>query len=102
MPNYRLAKHVYVQAMPSFLIKQQNPTGNFTGKEYHLQKVVDEIYKDDKVTIDKQEILLLDDDMTNVHAASSYGHHSMQVQVDYRIIDYDALDSFETMLRIAG
>lgn len=98
----RVAKHVYIQAMPAFLVRRENPDGTFTGKEYHLQKVVEEIFRNDQVTINKQEILLLDDDMTNVSAASSYGHHSMQVQVQDRVIDYDTLDSFETMLRIAG
>ena len=93
---------MYIQAMPAFLVRRESPDGQFTGKEYHLQKVVQEIFRDDQVTINKQEILLLDDDMTNVSAASSYGHHSMQVQVQDKVIDYDTLDSFETMLRIAG
>ncbi|XP_076434692.1 uncharacterized protein LOC143274689 [Babylonia areolata] len=98
----KVADNIYLQAAPAHRSRRENPGGEFTGKEWHLQKVVAEILKDHKVTIDKQDILLLDDDLTNVSMACSHGHHSMQVQVKEKVIDYSTLESFERMLRIAG
>jgi FMN phosphatase YigB (HAD superfamily) len=63
---------------------------------------VEAIFQEDKEKIEKEDILLLDDDINNVNAAIDMGHRSMQVQVKDKDIDYDSLDSFERMLRIAG
>lgn len=98
----KVSDNIYLQAAPAHVSRRENPQGEFMGKEWHLQNVVADILKDHKVTIDKHDILLLDDDMSNVNTACSNGHRSMQVQVKDKVIDYTTLDSFERMLRIAG
>ena len=98
------AKYVYLEAASQSTARKASVGSNpeLSGKEYHIRKVVESILKDENVRIENEEILLLDDDMNNVSSALKFGHRSMQVQVKEKEIDYDALDSFERMLRIAG
>ena len=98
----RLVDHVYLQAVPWHVARRESPDGRFTGKEFHLRRVVADILKDHNVTVERGDILLLDDDMKNVETAASFGHRSFLVQVDKKVVDYDVLESFERMLTIAG
>lgn len=99
---YFRAKYMFVEAASLSTARKTFPDKEYPGKEYHIQRVVDAIFQEEKEKIEKEEILLLDDDMNNVTAAIDGGHRSMQVQVKEKDIDYDSLDSFERMLRIAG
>ncbi|BFZ18952.1 hypothetical protein BsWGS_21991 [Bradybaena similaris] len=105
----KVANKIYIQAnTAAFLLRQRSSGGNYddgtssrvalsdlNGKQAHIASVISDIYKDHGVTIKKDEIILLDDDINNVRIASSFGHYAFQVQEN---VDYSSFDSFETML----
>ena len=122
----RVAKQIYVQANTTEFLQRQRaaaaakcdsspeasdlqsgasayggtiwaPCPELNGKEAHISSVIDEISKDHKVTVKKEEILLMDDDIGNIRMAITHGHLAFQVQQN---VDYDTFDSFQTMLLI--
>lgn len=80
-------------ANPSAAVKVFMPELN--GKQAHIEAVVAAIYHDHNVTLKKNEIILMDDDINNVRIASYHGHYAFQVQQN---VDYNSFESFETML----
>lgn len=109
----RLANKIYVQANTSeFLQRHRSSSGSseeggsagsrslssdLNGKQAHIAAVISDIYNDHNVTIKKEEIILMDDDINNVRIASSFGHYAFQVQQN---VDYSSFVNFETMLLV--
>nr|KAI8738281.1 hypothetical protein BgiMline_025184 [Biomphalaria glabrata] len=105
----KVANKIYVQGNTSdFMQRQRSLTSGssdsiagryvmpeLNGKEAHITAVLEEIQKEHHVSLKKDEILLMDDDMTNVRIACNNGHYAMLVQP---YVDYPTFSSFETML----
>ncbi|GFR64052.1 hypothetical protein ElyMa_000170400 [Elysia marginata] len=121
-----VAKQVYIQANTAEFLQQQRQrataasetgtSGNdeisgasrlggtiwsacpdLNGKEAHIASVIGQIANDHNVTVKKEEVLLMDDDIDNVRTAITFGHLAFQVQQN---VDYDSFDSFHTMLML--
>ncbi|CAL1527901.1 unnamed protein product [Lymnaea stagnalis] len=78
---------------PSTVVRVFMPELN--GKQAHIEAVIAAIHRDYNVTLKKNEIILMDDDINNVRIASCHGHYAFQVQQN---VDYNSFESFETML----
>ncbi|KAK3803221.1 hypothetical protein RRG08_013804 [Elysia crispata] len=114
----KVAKQIYVQANTAEFLQRQRAEArgssndqtqgasevggilrfigpDWKGKEAHISSVIAEISNDHKVTVKKEEILLMDDDIDNIRIAITCGHLAFQVQ---ETVDYDSFDSFQTML----
>ncbi|CAF1301391.1 unnamed protein product [Didymodactylos carnosus] len=63
----------------------------FLGKEYHITSVVTEIATKRHKTIQPHEVLLLDDDITNILIADGFGHKTLEIRDQ---INLDILKDF--------
>jgi len=65
----------------------------FLGKEYHLTSVITEIATRRNKTIQPHEVLLLDDDVSNILIAEEFSHKALEIRDE---INLDILKDFVT------
>ncbi|CAF0777217.1 unnamed protein product [Didymodactylos carnosus] len=66
-------------------------TSSFLGKEYHITSIITEIATKRNKTIQPHEVLLLDDDVTNILIAEEFGHKALEIRDE---INLDLLNEF--------
>ena len=59
-----------------------NPAFICTGKQQHIESVLNQIEKDHKVKIKSKEVILLDDDETNISVARSCKMRALLIKGD--------------------
>ena len=75
-------KRKQVEEMPICVTNSIQGHGS-SGKLGHLKKAVEDIHKIYRVKLDKSNVLLLDDDASNINIAKQFGYYAILVTVDF-------------------